>query len=63
MLSTMDKNRKAIQHEIATLVFYMQGGIGFDEAHMLSADQRLMMSKVVEKHYSAMNPKGKSNLL
>lgn len=59
----MERNRKAIQHEISMLVFYMQGGIDYDQAHLLSADQRRIMSKIIEKHYEAMNGKNNSKLI
>lgn len=51
----MENNRKAITMDLATLTFYMQGGINFHDAHMLSYEQRQIMSKVIEKHFAAMN--------
>jgi len=58
----MEKNRKAIQQELGMLAFYMQGGLGFNEAHMLSLEQRQILSKVIQRHYEAMDPKKKSML-
>jgi DNA polymerase III delta subunit len=63
MLEIMENNRRAIEHELAMLSFYMQGGLGFNEAHMLSADQRKMLSKVIQKHYESMDPKKKGGML
>jgi len=63
MLNTMDSNRAAINHELAMLSFYMQGGLGFNESHMLSSDQRKTLSKVIQKHYEAMDPKKKGGNL
>jgi len=59
----MASNRAAIQHELGMLTFYMQGGISFNDAHMLSSEQRKMLSKVVQKHYEAMDPKKKGGNL
>lgn len=59
----MENNRHAIEQELAMLAFYMQGGLGFNEAHMLSADQRKMLSKVIQKHYESMDPKKKGGML
>lgn len=59
----MDNNRKAITHELAMLSFYMQGGLSFNDAHMLSSLQRIELSKVIEKHYEAMDPKRKGGML
>ena len=62
MLDIMEKNREIITAELATLVFYMEGGINFDDAHLLSTDQRKIFSKTIEKHYSAMNSKKGGNM-
>jgi len=59
----MEKNRKAITNELAMLSFYMQGGLSFSEAHMLSGEQRDILSKVITKHYEAMDPKKKGGML
>lgn len=59
----MERNRRAVEHELGMLCFYMQGGLGFNEAHMLSADQRRMLSKIIEKHYEAMNGKDGGKLI
>ena len=59
----MERNRKAITKEMVTLSFYMQGGLGFEDAHLLSAEQRLIMSKVIQDHFDAMNGKAGSRLI
>lgn len=59
----MERNRKAVHHEAATLAFYMQGGIGIDDAYVLSTEQRMIMSKVIEKHYEASAGKKDSRLI
>ena len=59
----MEKNRKAITTDLATISFYMSGGISFSDAHLLSSEQRVIMSKVVEKHYSALNDKKGGNIV
>jgi hypothetical protein len=63
MLAIMDKNRQAITHELAMLSFYMQGGLSFGDAHMLSSQQRSTLAKVIEKHYEAMDPNKKGGKL
>jgi hypothetical protein len=61
MLATMKRNREIIEVDIATLVFYMSGGIDYNDAWLLTESQRLKMGKVIEKHYESMN--GKKNML
>jgi hypothetical protein len=62
-MEIMEKNRKAIITDLATISFYMEGGISFSDAHLLSSEQRSILSKVVEKHYSAMNDKKGGNIV
>jgi hypothetical protein len=59
----MERNRGSIQHECATLSFYMQGGLAFGDAFMLSTDQRELMGKIIQKHYESMNPNKKNQML
>lgn len=62
MLALMNKNRLIIQDDISTLVFYMKGGISYDDAWLLTASQRKSMARVIEKHYEAMNGNKKQML-
>lgn len=59
----MSRNRKVINDEISTLVYYMNGGLDYNDAWLLTADQRKSMSKVIEKHFKAMNPKSGQQLI
>lgn len=58
----MNKNREAIDADIMTLVFYMKGGISYNDAWLLTTDQRKRMFGVIEKHYSALSGKDKNQL-
>ena len=63
MLAVMERNKNAINQDIATLVFYMQGGLDFNDAHLLSIEQRKVLSKVIEKHQEAVSGKPNSRLI
>jgi hypothetical protein len=63
MLSIMERNRKMINEEIATLVYYYNGGLDYNSAWMTTALQRKTMSKVVEKHFDAMSSKSAGKLI
>ena len=63
MLSIMDRNRHMIEDEIATLVYYMNGGLDYGDAYMTTSRQRRAMSKVIEKHFDAMAPKTGGRLI
>ena len=58
----MERNRNIINDEVATLVYYMNGGLDYNDAWLLTADQRKALSKVIEKHFKAMNPKSGQQL-
>ena len=58
----MDRNRGVIEVDIATLTFYMKGGLDFNDAWLLTAKQRKQMAGIIEKHYEAQNP-NKKNML
>lgn len=56
MLGGMSKNITVIEKDIASLVYYMNGGLDYNQAWLLTANQRKIMVKVIEDHYKAMNP-------
>lgn len=51
----MNKNVIAVEKDIASLVYYMNGGLSYNEAWLLTSNQRKIMVKVIEDHYKAMN--------
>lgn len=63
MLKIMDRNRNIINEEIATLVYYYNGGLNWNDAWLTTSMQRKIMSKVVEKHFQAMSPKDGGRLI
>lgn len=58
-LRGMDKERKQIEKDISMLVFYMQGGLAYNEAYMLTNEQMDILYTTITEHYerqsSAMN--------
>lgn len=58
----MEKNREIINQDITTIVFYMKGGVNYNDAWLLTTPQRKTMARVVEKHYEAMNGEKKNQL-
>jgi hypothetical protein len=56
MLGGMNKNVIAVEKDIASLVYYMNGGLSYNDAWLLTSNQRKIMVKVIEDHYKAMNP-------
>jgi len=62
-LRGMEKDRRKIEKDIGTLVFYMQGGLSYRDAYMLSPEQFESLISTVTEHYekqnAALNPKSK----
>ena len=63
MLDTMNRNRKVIDDDIMSLVYYFQGGLDYNDAWLLTADQRKRMAKIVEKHFENMNGNKNTRLI
>jgi hypothetical protein len=51
MLGSMERESIAIEKEIATVVFYTNGGLAFDCAYDLSMQQLKIISDVIQEHY------------
>lgn len=51
----MEKDRKKIQQDLAMLVFYMQGGLDFKDAYLLSNEQIEILITTVHDHYERQN--------
>jgi uncharacterized SAM-dependent methyltransferase len=62
MLAACYRNINIIEQDINALVFHMQGGLDFDDAFLLTVDQRRSMAKMIQKHYDDQNPNKKSQL-
>lgn len=59
----MQKNTHAIHKDIASLVFYMQGSLDFNDAYCLSISQRQMMVKIIETDRENRSGKPNSRLI
>ncbi len=57
----MAKERKQVEQDIATIVFYMQGGLSYNDAFMLSSEQLEILYKTVHEHYERQNNALNSN--
>lgn len=59
----MDRNRRVIENDIDTLVYYMNGGLDYNDAWLLTTAQRRSLTKVIEKHYESVSGRDKKQLL
>ena len=59
MLSRMLKNRDAIEMDINNLVYHMNGGLDYDDAWLLTYDQRKSIFDMLQR---ILNPKKSESL-
>ena len=62
MLDVMSRNVDAIESDVNSLVFHMNGGLDYDDAWLLTLDQRRKIVNMIQKHYDAQNPNKKQQL-
>jgi len=62
MLDVMRRNVDAIEGDINNLVFHMNGGLDYDDAWLLTVEQRRKMVYMIQKHYDSQNPNKKQQL-
>lgn len=48
LIDSMEKESKAIKDDILRLCWYMRGSISYDDAMMLSYNERLIIGKIIE---------------
>lgn len=47
-INNFDKDTKALKEEIFKLAWFMRGSLGFEEAYLLSPEDRGIISKIIE---------------
>lgn len=66
MLGSMKQDQDRIESDIASIVYYCNGGVNFTDAYALTDEQLSRLSNVITKHHEAqaeaMNPKGPKKL-
>jgi len=62
MLDVMRRNVDAIESDVNSLVFHMNGGLDYDDAWLLTLDQRRKMVNIIQQHYDSQNPNKKQQL-
>jgi hypothetical protein len=63
MIEKMQNNVRSVHTDIATLVYYMKGGVDINDAYNLSFEQRKILQKIIEKDFEAQSGKKNSRLI
>lgn len=58
MLNTFDKESKALKKDLLTICWYMRGSISYDDAVMLSYDDRVIINKIIESNLETAEKSG-----
>jgi len=61
MLRSMKQEIANTEKDIASLVFYLNGGLNYTDAYALTHDQMTTLSKVVSDHFEKQNEALKGN--
>lgn len=57
-VETFDKETKAIKSELLRICWHLRGGLSYSEAHLLTPDERELISKIVEDHLQVTKESG-----
>lgn len=57
-LDKMDRESKAIKDDILTLCWFMRGSISYDDAMLLSNDDRAAIKKIIDKNLDTTKKSG-----
>ena len=49
-LERMERDTKALKEDLLRICWFMRGGIGYNESHMLSPDERTIIYSIIEKN-------------
>ena len=58
LLTQYDKESKAVKEEILKLCWFMRGGITYDDAMLLSQDERNIIGKIIDDNMETTKKSG-----
>ena len=58
LLTSYEKESKALREEILRLCWFMRGGLTYDEAYMLSSEERDLIGKIIESNMETTKKSG-----
>jgi len=57
-IESFDKDTKAIKHDLLQMCWFMRGGISYDDAMMLSQDDREIINKIITSNLDTTKTSG-----
>jgi hypothetical protein len=58
LLGKLDRESKALKHEALKFSWYMRGGLSYDDAMMLSYDDRKIISEIIKENLETTKESG-----
>ena len=58
LLNNYERESKALREEVLRLCWWMRGGLTYDEAYMLSPDEREIIGKIIESNMETTKKSG-----
>lgn len=58
MIQQFDNDIKAIKSELLKLCWYMRGGLGYNESHLLTYEERELIGKLIAENLETTKTSG-----
>lgn len=58
LIEEYHSNTRALKEDLLRICWFMRGGIGYDECHMLTHDEKIIISKIIEKNLETTKESG-----
>jgi hypothetical protein len=58
LLNSYEKESKALREEVLRLCWFMRGGLTYDEAYMLSQEERELIGKIIDSNMEVTKKSG-----
>jgi len=50
VIQEYDNNTKALKEDLLRICWFMRGGVGYNESHMLTPEERQIIYSIIEKN-------------
>jgi len=58
MINKFDNDSKALKKDLLSMTWFMRGGISYDDAYMLSPDERSMIHDIIKQNLETTKESG-----
>jgi len=58
LIQEFSSNTRALKEDLLRICWFMRGSIGYNECHMLTHDEKIIISKIIEKNLETTKESG-----